>query len=201
MHSLKTAVLVSYGFCNKRWFEITLKIMLEAKAQISIIVLKSRCQQGHTFSLGSWGKSCSLLLLTSGGETFLGLWPHHPVSASEVTWPSLLSVKSLCLSHYLRIFETAFGALPGNLGQPSHLKSFNLITSVSSSAHNVTSYRFQELGSSSKGGALLSLAHHPGSRSSPRGLQALEHPPHAQLPPTGFCQHHACGRCQTQKNL
>ena len=139
MHSLKTAVLVSYGCCNKPWLKITLKIMLEAKAQISIIVPKSRCQQGHTFSLGSWGKSVPCFFWLQVGETFLGLWPHHSSLClwGHMAFSSLCQI-SLCLSRYLRIFETAFGALPGNLGQPSHLKSFNLITSVSSSAYNVT---------------------------------------------------------------
>lgn len=94
MHSLKTAVLVSYGCCNKWW----LKIMLEIKAQISISVRKSRCQQatlppralGENLFPASSEFRWARLSLACGHST--------PVSASEVTWPSLLSVRSLSAS-------------------------------------------------------------------------------------------------------
>ena len=97
MHSLKTAVLVSYGCCNKPWLKITLKIMLEAKAQISIIVPKSRCQQGHTFSLGS-GKICSLLLLTSGRRDFPWLVATSLQSLPLRSHGLLFSLSNLSLS-------------------------------------------------------------------------------------------------------
>lgn len=89
--------------------------------------LKSRCWQGRTACKGSGGGSSVLsqLLVAPGLQEggFRGLWPHHSMSNSTSTWPSLCIV-SFSVSYH----DTCY-SIQGPYGRP-HLEIFNSATSA-----------------------------------------------------------------------